>query len=333
MKRRAAITGLALALLVILVVAVCQAPIQPLCTLASLRRIDDYPLYVMHYYGDYGFTSFLERGIRPGVSRRATPGIAAPWGCTVFAALHPAHRALLGRNFDWHNRQTLLLFTDPPDGYASAAMVDIAYLGFPLEDPSWSDRRRLLDAPYWPFDGMNERGLAVGMMAVPHGRDDPAPGQVTISALHAIRLLLDRAATLDQAIALLEEHHVIWAGGPPVHYLIADAAGHSAVVEYVAGELLVKPGDTTWQVSTNFLLTEEQPQGANSPCWRYNRVYERLAASAGAIEPDEAMTLLGEVSQGSTVWSVLYGLSDGEIAIAMGRDYDRVHRFRLRSVE
>jgi hypothetical protein len=319
--------------LVGIVVAVCQAPLRPFCTLASLRQVDDHPLYVMHYYGDYGFSAFLEHGISRGTSRQSAPTGVAPWACTVFAALHPGGDTLLGRNFDWHDRQTMLLFTDPPDGYASAAMVDIAALGFPLHDPGWQDRRKLLDAPYWPYDGMNERGLAVGMMAVPHARDDPDPGQPTIGSLHAIRLLLDRAATVEEAIALLRSVHVVWDGGPPVHYLVADATGHSAVIEWVAGELRVTHADGSWQVSTNFVLVEQQPQGAQSPCWRYNHVYERLSASAGALGADEAMALLEQVSQPNTVWSAVFNVSQGEIAVVMGRDYAQVHRFRLRRTD
>ena len=34
-----------------------------------------------------------------------------------------------GRNFDWEFSPALLLFTDPPDGYASVSMVDLTFLG------------------------------------------------------------------------------------------------------------------------------------------------------------------------------------------------------------
>ena len=64
---------------------------------------------------------------------------------------------LYGRNFDWQYSPALLLFTDPPDGYASVSMVDIAYLGFDgkkagtVTDLSLTERARLLFAPSWPF--------------------------------------------------------------------------------------------------------------------------------------------------------------------------------------
>ena len=62
-------------------------------------------------------------------------------------------------------------------------MVDIEYLGFggnrskDLTSLTLGQRQELLIAPSLPFDGMNERGLAVAMAAVPARRDAPRPGQ------------------------------------------------------------------------------------------------------------------------------------------------------------
>ncbi len=330
MKKRAAIAGLALVVLVSAALAVCQAPLRPWCTLASLRRVDDYPLYVMHYYGDYGFSDFLRRGIGGGQALHRGLDRAPAWACTVFAALNPAGDALLGRNFDWMNRQTLLLFTDPPDGYASVSLVDISYLGFPANGASWADRRGLLDAPYWPFDGMNEKGFAVGMMAVSHARDSSSPDKVPISSLHAIRLMLDYAANVEDAIALLGGYTVEFGGGPPVHYLVSDASGGSAVIEYIDGKMNVLRNVQPWQVSTNFILALERPEGATSSCWRYNRAYAALERTEGALFRDEAVSLLEEVSQPNTMWSVVYSLTGGKVSVAMGRNYDRVHSFALK---
>lgn len=81
-----------------------------------------------------------------------------------------------GWNFDWDYGTALLLFTDPPGGYASVSMVDIAYLGIEgksekdLQNLPYEERQLLLGAPSLPFDGMNERGLAIGMAAVPPGQ-------------------------------------------------------------------------------------------------------------------------------------------------------------------
>jgi hypothetical protein len=41
------------------------------------------------------------------------------------------------------------------------------------------------------------------------------------------------------------------------------------------------------------------------------------------------MELLEGVKQDSTVWSVVYGLSTGQITVALGQDYGRIHTFSL----
>lgn len=328
MERRAALVGIVIVLVVAAALAFSQAPLHPWCTIGSLRRIDDHPLYVMRFYGDYGFGAFLERGIasdRVGSLDQQEAG----WACSGFSASGPAGGALFGRNFDWHDRPTLLLFTDPPDGYASVSMVDMAFLGFPADAPSWRERWALLDAPYWPIDGMNERGLAVGMMAVPHGRDAADPGRVTIGSLHAIRLLLDYAADVEEAIALLRQYRIDFGGGPPIHYLLGDAKGDSAVVEHIDGRMTVVRSEGPWQASTNFLMSPAPPEGAQSPCWRYNRLVEALEQTQGSLTQAEVMSLLQDVSQPNTVWSVVYDMANGDISVTVGRDYDQVHEFEL----
>ena len=55
---------------------------------------------------------------------------APDWACTTYTAHTPQGETLLARNFDWYRHPAMLLFTDPPDGYASASMVDLSYLGF-----------------------------------------------------------------------------------------------------------------------------------------------------------------------------------------------------------
>jgi hypothetical protein len=302
-------------------------------TLATLRKVDDYPLYVMTYHGDYGFGNFLERGARADARSGSTDqGIADGWACTTFTTLNEEGDAILGRNFDWHNRPSLLLFTDPPDGYASVSMVDISYLGYDAEEPSWADRVALLGAPYLPFDGMNEAGLAIGMMAIPHAEPGKDPRKATISGVEAIRLMLDYARDVDEATALLDDYNIDFSGGPPLHYLIADASGDSAVVEFLDGEMHVVRNDGQWQVSTNFIISEERPERADSSCWRYNKTYVALENAHGSISQEQAMALLRAVSQSgdtTTMWSVVYGMTTGDVQVAMGRNYVEVHDFRL----
>jgi hypothetical protein len=254
-----------------------------------------------------------------------------PWACTCFAALAGRDGPLFGRNFDWLNHQALLLFTDPPGGYASVSMVDVSYLGLSRDPPSWAERARLLRAPYWAFDGMNEHGLTIGLMAVPHAEAGRDPGKRTIGSLEAVRLMLDYARDVQEAAALLDDYNVDFAGGPPLHYLAADPSGRSAVFEFAAGELVVLPNEAPWQVATNFVIAEEMPHGATSSCWRYNTAFAALQEAEGHVSGEGALALLAEVSQGNTMWSVVYEQNGGDVQVVVGRQYAQVHSFRLRT--
>jgi hypothetical protein len=256
------------------------------------------------------------------------------WACSLFAALGDGDNALYGRNFDWQYSPAVLLFTNPPDGYASVSMVDIAYLGFgqskvgTLTDQPLLARVALLTAPLLPFDGVNEHGLVVGMAAVPPGGMRPDPAKETIDSLTVIRKMLDHARGVDEAVALLGSYNIDMGSGPPIHYLIADPSGRAVLVEFYQGQMEVIPSQTAWHLATNFLRASagDSPQGR---CWRYDTISQRLTEAEGQITAQEAMSLLADVSQASTQWSVIYGMNTGDINVAMGRGYQDVHTLHL----
>ncbi len=304
-------------------------------TLASFKKLDDFPLYVMDYHGDYGFGEYLKRGVRPNQDTEPA-GVragAASWACSCFAVRTREGRVLVGRNFDWLVHPALLLFTRPPEAFASVSMVDISYLGFDRGSPSERNMRQLLQAPFLPFDGLNERGLAVTMMAVPRSEGGRDPDKVTIDSLAVIRLMLDYADGVEKAIELLADYNVDFGGGPPIHYLIADASGKSAVIELLDDKMRVMRGGGSFQVSTNFLLFPEPPRNGQTGCWRYNRIFERLSRAEGRFSAEEGKDLLRSVSQTGerpTIWSCLYDLSALDVQVVMGRNFGRVHRLELR---
>jgi len=295
-------------------------------TLSSLRLVDPYPLYTMEYSAPYAAETVGAR--LPG--RR--------WSCSLFAALGDPSSRLYGRNFDWDDSPAMLLFTDPPNGYASVSMVDIAYLLGDLSDVTdlearpLPDRRELLRAPHLPFDGMNEQGLAVGMAAVPQGEAPFDPDLPTVDDLELMRWMLDRASTVDEAVDILRGANIAWGNGPPIHYLIADATGRAALVEYVQGEMVVLPNEEPWHLATNFFVTEcgNQPDAAQCLCPRYDRMGTTLRSQAGVLRVPEALDLLHAVSNAMTQWSVVYDLSQRSVHVVMGMEFETVHTFDLR---
>ncbi|MBN1487530.1 MAG: linear amide C-N hydrolase [Anaerolineae bacterium] len=334
-----------LSVVILLVIAALFFPLseKQLRTLSSLERVNNYPLYTMKYYAAYDLIDHVQNGANAlSYSPVDIPDKLPSWACTCFAALNQNADMVFGRNFDWRNRPTLLLFTYPDDKYATVSMVDIAYLidynaadykGLDGEVPpklSWSEQLNLLNAPFLPFDGMNEKGLTIGMMAVDHAQPPFDAEKLTIGSLAAMRMVLDYASNVDEALELLETYNIDFEGGPPLHYLIADATGHAVVIEFTGGEMVVLPNEEPWLVSTNFIISEELPfEPTKSPCVRYNIVHKALVENQGAFSPGKAMGVLQKVSQDSTIWSIVYNMKTGHVAVVMGRNYEEVDTFKL----
>ncbi|MEU2610025.1 carcinine hydrolase/isopenicillin-N N-acyltransferase family protein [Micromonospora sp. NPDC007271] len=284
-------------------------------TLASLRKVDDLPLYEMTYVGDYD----------PMAGISGSPE-ASPFGCSLFAALGDRSRPLFARNFDWDPNPALVLRTDPPDAYASVSLVDISYLGVG-DDPAGD--RRLLNAPLLPFDGMNERGLAVGLAADDGATARPVPGRPTVGSVRILRLVLDEAATVDEAIGVFERYNLDFDGGPPLHYLLADATGASAVVEFVDGAMRAEKGRGTWQALTNVPAVGVADRDLRRD-HRYGLLAEALDQAGGAVDAPSALRLLNSVRQAHTRWSVVYGLTTGEVRlVTAGGAGERAYRLPM----
>jgi hypothetical protein len=178
---------------------------------------------------------------------------------------------------------------------------------------------------------MNEYGLAVGMMAVPRADGPHHPGAVTLDELELMRLILDNAQDVPSALRLIQAYNVSF-GSVPIHYLLADASGNSAVLEYLDGDIHILLNGKPWQTATNFLISQENPVGADSSCWRYNKMYATLEKASGVLDPISAMDLLQSVSQPGTTptrWSIVYDLSNHLVRLAVGRDYTTIFRFSL----
>lgn len=305
-------------------------------SLESLKRVDDYPLYIMHYFADYvtrqPFSAYLPNQKRVHIDQGGKNPVN-DWSCSLFAALGNPEMPLFGRNFDWRYSPALLLFTYPKLGNASVSLVDIEYLvadqaEYLLELP-FELRLPLLAAPEWPFDGMNACGLVIGMAAVPSsGAIQTDPQKTSIGSLGIIREILDHTCTVEEAIELMEAFNIRWDDGPELHYLIADVSGEAVLVEFLQGEIQVFPNQGSWHQATNFLLSESQsvPDGI---CNRYDAISEFMMDNSGKLTSKQAMSLLSQVSQDSTQWSVVYNLMSGEIQLAIGRNYDRPYTFDL----
>ena len=313
-----------------------------IATLSSLARIDDHPFYTLHFVGPY--RGDITGGIQTRLSREvATPTteiVEPPFACSLFVTYADSASPVLGRNFDWSYHPILLLFTSPPDGHASISFVDLSYfvsedLVEALDGTSIESLRGLLETPFLPFDGMNELGLVVGMAAVPPAEMPIDPQKEMLGSIDVIRDILDYASSIEEALDILTNVNVDMTGGPHIHYLIADVAGHSAVVEFADGNTYIFRPEAPWQHMTNFRLKDVPEPDRADACWRFAAIADHMLAVEGLLTPNEAMALLESVRQASetkpagTLWSAVYDMSGRTVHVAIRQRFDRVYTFTM----
>ena len=227
----------------------------------------------------------------------------------------------------------MLVKTTPKDGYASLSMVNLAFIGYG-EDKlpvALTDRVTTLAAPYAPLDGMNEKGLCIGVLLIDTDRTDQDQGLPDITTSTAIRLVLDKAATVDEAVALLQGYDMHSSAGSCYHFQIADATGRTVVVEYIGDRMSVVESP----YATNFLLTPgEYDFGSGQD--RFALLESAYADANGVMTTEGVMDVLRRVSQDqrpekdtSTQWSVVYDTERLTATICYGMDYDVVYEFSL----
>ncbi|UOA10376.1 linear amide C-N hydrolase [Methylobacter sp. S3L5C] len=111
-------------------------------------------------------------------------------------------------------------------------------------------------------DGFNERGLAAHMLffnAADFGsRDSGKPG---LNGGLWAQYLLDQAATVNEALALLDKVQIVMTEArgtkTTVHLAIEDASGDSAIIEYIDGKQVVHHG-REFKIMTNDPSYDEQ---------------------------------------------------------------------------
>jgi len=320
-------------------------------TLASIRQVDDYGMFQMTYFGDYGFDDFLlvgaesDRDVEAFVVNRLLRGIPIDLnitggGCTVFVIRNNEGEVLFGRNFDFGTYSPpIQLITRPDNGYASISTVNMQFLGFNENSlPSglnWNSFPAL-GAPYVPFDGMNEKGVAIALLAIPEADPPFNEGRIMLGTTTAIRLVLDKAASVEEAVELLRQYNMYFSAGIECQFLIADASGRSVIVNYWDGELKITEATEAFQVATNFIPYNDLNIGEGFDEFeRYDRVMEVIESNGGVLSEMQVIDVLAEVGvrgdngENRLQWTVVYNLSTLGGTIFANRNTDNCITFQL----
>ena len=281
------------------------------------------------------------------------------FNCTSFQVRNADGDGFLyGRNYDYFKNPTLVVKSCPKKGYASLSVCDMSHFGYGLDKvpDSFTSSLSCLAAIYAPLDGVNEKGLCISIMALPKQAAAQSTGKHIVGTTILMRLWLDRCATVSEALDLLNtvdvQHDATVGSG--YHYMVADASGDCAVVEFDKEDgwktmVVRKAEGANAMLVTNHLLsekyrTDEPDERVGNPhsksWWRYETVSAYLDAKDGILSPADAAECLGLVHWKDFVWdngtvedtqySCVYDESALTLDLRNWNDYGTTHHFSLR---
>ena len=301
----------------------------------------------VRYDGDYGFDEFLSGGgassdkeVIGFLTENLLSGMKAGFdgngfGCSTIAVQTPDGGSLFGRNFDWNHCDAMVVLSYPKKGYASISTVNLDFIsqGGLVGMAMKQDEIKTIAALYAPLDGMNEKGLAVSVNMIQDSatieQDTEKPDLTTTTA---IRLLLNQAATVEEALELLEQYDIHASMSYMVHFAIADADGNSVAVEYIDNKMVV----VETPILTNFYLAEGEKQGIGT-----GQSHERFDILTETIAEKNSMTqaevrdALDSVSKDnfgefeSTEWSVVFDQSALTATYYHRENYEKAYFFQI----
>jgi len=278
--------------------------------------------------------------------------------CTSFqAAKADGDGFWYGRNYDFFKNPTMVTVSHPRKGYASIAVSDMSHFGYSLEKlpEGFVASLSCLASIYAPVDGINEKGLCTSIMALPKQASRQDTEKHDVGTTIIMRLWLDRCATVAEALELLETVDVRHdaAVGSGYHYMVADASGDCAVVEFDKEDgwktmIVRKDPAANHMLVTNHLLSEkyyttEPDESVGNPhsrsWWRYETAGAYLAEHNGVLTLEEAQECLSMVHWKDLVWdngmvedtqySNVYDQANITLSLRNWNDYETTCKFSL----
>jgi hypothetical protein len=237
---------------------------------------------------------------------KATISNQAPESCTILTASQ-GDKVLFGNNEDWINPNTYY-WTVPPtnDNFG------VVYFGFDN---------------FWPQGGINEKGLAYDVNALPKSPLNPHPELPKVD--YPFYENLKKYSTVEEVIKAVQSYS--WESAWRAQLHVADRTGDAVVISAGPdGEIAFtrKQKENGFLVSTNFNLANRA--NGRYPCIRYDIATEML----GKVNNEEKLTveyiqsLLNAVHQEgpsvNTVYSNIFDLKKGIIYLYHSHQFDEV---------
>ena len=245
-------------------------------------------------------------------------------GCSVFAAKTPDGEHIMGRNFDYTETDTVLVHSHPKGAYESIGLADLGVLGvgqtYQIKPDTLQGRLYAVITPYLVVDGMNEKGVGAGILELTIDETHQDKGKPDLVVFCAIRGILDKCASVDEALKFLESYDIHSDLKTNYRLFIIDKTGRYVVVEWLDNEMVV----VEKACCTNSVVAPGKYHDMGEPDGRLGEI-EKALGSERTVSGTEAMAILGKVSNRTTEWSCVYNLDDFTVTICMDADYSKVY--------
>ena len=244
--------------------------------------------------------------------------------CTTFCINKNGH-IVFGRNYDWvtgagivNTNKRGLFKTSMSTGNGSTISWVSSYGSITFNQYGKE----------FPTGGMNERGLVVELMMLEETVYPANDARPAVGVLQWIQYQLDNSATTADVIAS-DAVIRIKESGTPIHFLVADAAGNVATIEFLNGKMTVhKDESLPFPVLTNDTYASSvdvAKRWIGKNVSLQNNSLDRFVKACGMVKKfnetnmdmpvtDFAFSILDKVAQGSfTRWSIVYDISNKKI--------------------
>jgi len=181
----------------------------------------------------------------------------------------------------------------------------------------------------FPTGGMNEKGLVVELMWLDGTVYPVADARPAVIVLQWIQYQLDNSATTAELISS-DAQIRISSKATPIHFLVADAGGHVATIEFLNGRMTVHQNESLpFPVLTNNTYASSvetaKPLVGKTDTRLQDNSLDRFVKACSMVKrfnesdinmpvTDFAFSILDKVSQGNfTKWSIVYDISNKKI--------------------
>ena len=320
----------------------------------KFKKLDE-NIFLLKYDHNYGLDELLSRGVKSVaglmlfVQKHFLLGRGdvkiknGDFACTTFNSFTEDGDHIFARNFDYKEAPCIVVWTAPQNGYKSVGMTSADVLMCDGNiDKKESRQKRLLAAPFACMDGVNEKGLSIAVVKLNAKSTNQQTGKTPIITTVMIRAVLDKCATVDEAVELFSKYDMRDSLSVAYHYQITDASGRSVIIEYIDNEMVVYNAEHERQYLVNFYHTPNIPIENGSGYTREKWLHEEFAETGLVMSEDRALKILercrlcykhkkGYMVQ--SLWSAVFNCSKQTLRMCVGMDYSKKYTFGVECKE